>query len=51
MAGAVTAVDGVMAHCASCQEQESRIGTFWCKNRDQLLKLVAPFLVIKFKMK
>jgi len=28
MAGAVTAVDGIMAHCASCQEQESRMRNY-----------------------
>jgi len=29
MAGAMTAVDGVMAHCASCQEHESRMRNYW----------------------
>jgi hypothetical protein len=28
MAGTVTAVDGVMARCASCQEQESRMRSY-----------------------
>ena len=28
MAGAVTAVEGVLAHCSSCQEQESRMRNY-----------------------